>query len=338
MPLSETDGRWLGVARAPVRLALFAAGMASVVPLLAWLYGVSSFGGSFVAVAVLGVPVLAAGVVFATPSERRVLGVAVVAGVLGTVAYDLFRVPFAVIGGYRLFAPIASYGVLITGADTSTPWTELAGWMYHFLNGLGFAVAYAAVAAGRHWGCGVAWGLCLETGTLLTPFATGYGLRGQYDAITIAYAAHVPYGFVVGALLQRPLAAATEMRRVAPRPGLTAVILLCSSVILWLSPWRGRDQAVPAGGGGLVVSGRMHPEYVRAERDGCVRLINADATTYDVIAKDATGQLERSRMARICFSRAGVHRLRLDDQPYSGGFVIVDAGAARRGKLEGGTQ
>ena len=67
---------------------------------------------------------------------------------MGTIGYDLFRLPF-VASGLRVLAPIDSYGVLLLDAHTSSPLSGFAGWVYHFSNGIGFGIAYAAVALGR---------------------------------------------------------------------------------------------------------------------------------------------------------------------------------------------
>ena len=64
---------------------------------------------------------------------------------------------------------IQSFGILALNANSSSPATDWAGWSDHFLNGIGFGIAYAMVALGRRWAWGILWGCTLETLTLLTP-------------------------------------------------------------------------------------------------------------------------------------------------------------------------
>ena len=128
-------------------------GLLSVTPLLAWAYGLGSFRSWFWSTTVPSLALLAVIGVMTARSARfgglhTALVVGAFGGLLGTFAYDLFRIPFLLFG-YRLLAPIDSYGVLIAGAASSSPWTGLLGWMFHFANGIGFGVSYAVSAAGR---------------------------------------------------------------------------------------------------------------------------------------------------------------------------------------------
>ena len=71
---------------------------------------------------------------------QRRIRLGAVAGVAGTIAYDVFRIPFA-LAGQRIFAPIFSYGLLIDGGGMSSPWTDLLGWLFHLSNGVTFGIA-----------------------------------------------------------------------------------------------------------------------------------------------------------------------------------------------------
>jgi hypothetical protein len=293
------------------RIAVGALGLCSVVPLLAWVYGLGSFAAWFwrlafpaaVALAVVGWRAARPGS-RAPDGLRAVLVTGTLGGLLGTIGYDLFRVPF-VVSGLRVLAPIDSYGVLLLDAPTSSPLSGFAGWAYHFSNGIGFGVAYAAVALGRRrWYWGVAWALILETATLVTPFADSYGLRGKYDLIAIAYAAHVPYGLAVGWAAERGDRLVGQLAEVSRRSTTYALAALVVFLAVWHQPFSGGgDRAATA-----VEQGRFHPEWIRVPVGGCVTLRFED------------GRPEEQR----CYPAKGVHRVRLDTRPYSGGFVIVD--------------
>ncbi|MGH8976421.1 MAG: hypothetical protein ACRD0C_24800 [Acidimicrobiia bacterium] len=135
------------------------AGGGSVIALLAWVYEVASFQAAFLAVGVPCVAALAGLAVRArrSPALADVLVAGAAGGFVGTLGYDLFRLPF-VVAGLRVLAPIDSYGMLLLDASESSPWTETTGWGFHVLNGVGFGIAYAALARPRrrHWSWAVA--------------------------------------------------------------------------------------------------------------------------------------------------------------------------------------
>ena len=129
------------------RGAVGALGLCSVVPLLAWVYGLGSFAAWFWRLARPRGCVLGAIAWRVTRSRsgtnapaglQAVLVTGTVGGLVGTIGYDLFRVPF-VASGLRVLAPIDSYGVLLLDARTSSPLSGFAGWVYHFSNESGSA-------------------------------------------------------------------------------------------------------------------------------------------------------------------------------------------------------
>ena len=97
----------------------------SILSLLADLYGVMAMGSFFWAITVPSLIGLV--VIGCWPSPnlvelQRRIRVGVFGGVIGTIGYDLIRVPFAV-GGTRVFVPIDTYGLLITRAHMSSSFT-----------------------------------------------------------------------------------------------------------------------------------------------------------------------------------------------------------------------
>lgn len=309
-------------------------GLLSVGSLLAWSYRLGRFDYWFLA---LGAPAIltlfAVGILVGRsgrhPRLRTAMIVGVVGGLVGTIGYDFFRVPFAALG-LRLFSPIESYGVMILGADSSSPWTDLAGWGYHFSNGIGFGVFYAAVALGRKWWWGLLWAMVLETATILTPFATTYAIAGKWDLIAIAYAAHVAYGVPLGLIVQSGPRFAESFLELGPHAVTWTLVVLVVGLLAWHRPWSVsgpiRNGAhLAEGPSALVVDGRFQPEWVRVAPGGCASFRNEDSTSYDV----EKVRLEPGRLRRVCFEFPGVHRVRTSSRPYSGGFVIVDPALAR---------
>jgi hypothetical protein len=304
-------------------------GLASVVPLLAWVYGLGPFHVWFwylAAPALAGM--LTLGVVSSRsagfPLIRRALAVGFTAGLIGTVGYDLFRVPFSLLG-FRLLAPIDSYGVLILNADGSSPLTGFTGWGYHFMNGIGFAIFYAALFRGRHWGFGLLWAMVLETATVVTPFADFYGVAGKWDLIGLAYAAHVPYGLALGLITQRGESWVAQLQEVGPHAVAWTVALLVLALAGWHRPFsvpelvrEGRD--VAPGPSAVISSQRLFPQWLRVGPGNCARILNLDDRSYTISGTsiDAGGR------GRVCFTGRVVQRILIEGEPYSGGFVIID--------------
>lgn len=266
------------------------------------------------------------------PSRIRV---GVVGGLLGTLGYDLVRIPFA-IAGQRIFAPIDSYGLLLDGGPMSSGWTDLLGWSFHVSNGVTFGIAFVVVMAGRHRGWGIAWGLVLETVAYAGPFTERYALSGQYLSIAIAYAAHVAYGYPLGVVAQRYRDVAAGLRDTSwPRPVASSLAAVVLGLVLWHQPWdvaepvqeartAHRQTGLPTA---VVVVDRFQPEWLRVERGGCIQLVNRSDRSFS----EVFGDLPARGTSRWCFDESGVHRVRLGPRAYSGGFVLVDEGPQPHG-------
>ncbi len=199
-------------------------------------------------------------------------------------------------------------------AAHSSALTGFAGWAYHFSNGIGFGITYAAVALGRRWPWAVLWGVVLETATIVSPFADSYGIRGHWDLIAIAYAAHLAYGIPLGLIVQR----ATDWDPERPLVPPISVWIggLVVALGLWLHPW----SATPPATGVVVDGGRFRPEWTRVAPGECVRVRNADDEGYKV----GGTTLPPNATADVCLVGIGAHRVKLSGEPYSGGFVLVD--------------
>ena len=130
-----------------LRLLGFLAASSSIGILLAQFYGIASmrtlswsvFCPICAVLAVLGL----------TPTRltggedfRRRLLVGLWAGWWGTVAYDLWRAPFFLLG-MKPFRAHPRFGEFLTGLAPDTAWAQAAGWLYHFSNRIAFGVMYA---------------------------------------------------------------------------------------------------------------------------------------------------------------------------------------------------
>ncbi|MFJ9776777.1 hypothetical protein ACIRVF_37025 [Kitasatospora sp. NPDC101157] len=309
-------------------------GLLPVTPVLAWAFTLAPFALCFWAVTVPALALLAALGLWSARRPRlgrlhRALVAGTLGGLIGTLGYDLFRVPFT-LAGLRLFAPIDTYGVLALAAHSSSPRTGLLGWAFHFSNGIGFGISYAVIASGRRWQWGLAWGLMIETLVVASPVAGVYALRGA-GLITIAYAGHLAYGAPLGLLVADPARTVSRLREIGPRPTACALLAVLLVLVLWQRPFttpallRAGERVAP-GPSALVLDGRFHPQYLRVPAHGCVSLYNGDPVPYTLPAAVASPRLDPGRTTTACFASAdnAVLRVRTSQRPYAGGFVIVD--------------
>ena len=125
-PWESSGKEWL------FRLVFAGLGMTSVLPLLAWVYDLGPFHIWFWATTVPGGTIMLATSLWGRVRHRggeihQIARVAVIAGLIGTVGYDVFRIPFVTVG-FRLLSPIESCGVLLVNGDTSSGISDFAGW------------------------------------------------------------------------------------------------------------------------------------------------------------------------------------------------------------------
>jgi hypothetical protein len=252
--------------------------------------------------------------------------VGVIAGLVGTIGYDLIRIPFAYFG-MRVFAPISSYGLLGMGAGQSSPLTTTVGWLYHLSNGLTFGIIYALAMARRNRWWGVLFGVGLEAAAFLGPFTDRYGLNGTWFAISVAFLAHIAYGLPLGVVVEKFDRVAAFLKAGRWRTG-AAVFVPTLAIILYMQPWSvTADQRLAAdlsGASGtptaVVVGDRWEPEWLRIHPGECVDIVNGRNVSFE----SDLGTVSASTTTQLCPVDEGAHRVKLDDEPFSGGFIYVD--------------
>ena len=138
------------------------------------------------------------------------------AGLIATLAYDLFRLPFvsarkwgiaSLVPPLDLFKVFPRFGAMILGQPVEqpsySPTAHLIGWAYHFSNGLTFGVMYTAMigeGARRPWGWAVLMAVGLELAMLLTPYPHVFGIQVGAVFVAVTLAAHLIFGLVLGLL------------------------------------------------------------------------------------------------------------------------------------------
>jgi len=132
------------------------------------------------------------------------LRVGALAGLLGTAAYDLLRglSEAAGLATSATFQAIPAFGAGLTGRAPADPASLAAGWAFHFCNGVGFAIAYTMVCAGRPWWWAVAYALLLEA-MLVSLYPGWLAVPLSSEFVSVSVAGHLAYGVVLGALARR---------------------------------------------------------------------------------------------------------------------------------------
>lgn len=253
-------------------------------------------------------------------------------GLLGTLAYDAIRIPFLVLLGQRVFAPISVYGIWALDAGISSRLTEVVGWGYHFSNGITFGIMYALFMRGRYWLWAILWAFLLETIAILSPFSQIFNLTGNYSAIGIAYLGHVAYGLPLGWLVYK-WDETLNWRNREPvflrwaGPGLAFLIM----AFVVLSPlgrpsWIARESRAVAGT--LLVEGeRLNPDWVRIDRGESVTVRNNENRDVVVVNKSRGTSLPLSAGVQemMSFPNTGIYQIFVETEGQTrSSFVIVE--------------
>ena len=156
----------------------------------------------------------------------RAVMIGTLAGLVGAVAYDIFRLPFVFSDAWGLgrfgipqmplFKVFPRFGALLLGEPLEQPSysaaANLLGWAYHFSNGATFGVMFVSMYAGAREAFGaaggsawkaVAWATLMavgiELGLLASPYATFFGIHLTPRFIAVTMIAHIIFGLGLGA-------------------------------------------------------------------------------------------------------------------------------------------
>lgn len=137
---------------------------------------------------------------------RTLLRTGFIAGILATAAYDLSRFLLIEVTGIAFwpFDIFNVFGQALVGAGFSGPWVRLAGVVYHFANGIGFALAYAIVAGRRGVWAGIVWAMILEV-MMVSVYPGWLDMRALDEFLQVSVLGHIVYGAVLGYSTRRLL-------------------------------------------------------------------------------------------------------------------------------------
>ncbi len=193
---------------APLTLIAVASASVSLVALITYAVGWLPL---YFLVDALGAPSLAAllavGVIARRVDERVFLG-RLIAGIwlgfVATIAYDLIRYLIRAAGliSFDPFMTHAIFGRLITGYAETTTVAIVAGWAYHYWNGIGLGLMYTLVAGNARWTYAVVWAVFLEVCWLLT-LPSAFQLKLSVAFVAVSLIGHLAYGSTLGSLAQR---------------------------------------------------------------------------------------------------------------------------------------
>jgi hypothetical protein len=254
------------------------------------------------------------------------LEIGFVGGLFGTIAYDVSRLPFSV-AGQRIFVPISAYGLWIIDAASSSRFTELTGWLYHFSNGITFGIMYALFMRKRHWGWGILWGLVLETIAILTPFAKVFGLSGNYYAIGIAYVGHVFYGLPLGWLVYRWSVTQDQLQATAASHKWMLIVLACAAMAWQLfSPENIRRDARAIKGEFRVEGQRLNPDWLRINRGQEIGVYNPEEdTSVRVKQTNIARRIKSGQKETFFFPETGIYQIFVEtNRQTQSSFVMVE--------------
>jgi hypothetical protein len=132
------------------------------------------------------------------------LRVGLLAGLLATIAYDVSRwaVEVTNLTQTNSFVAIRAFGFGLTGRPRNDGIAMAAGWAFHYVNGVGFAVAYLFVAARRRWWWAIGYALVLES-FLVTLYPGWLNLQLSSEFLSVSIGGHVAYGTVLGLMARR---------------------------------------------------------------------------------------------------------------------------------------
>ena len=253
-------------------------------------------------------------------------------GVLGTIGYDIVRIPIHYLGLNPL-TPIRFYGVWVTGAGETTITTDLAGIAYHFSNGLTFAWIYSLLFLRRHWLWGVAWGLALEGFAVGTVFGDVFALRHAPLTLVIAFSAHLFYGGPLGWICQKPETALGWFHPVFRRGGAWLSLLALAGVALWF-PLAWPTATTPRHGPPQVTlsSRGLLPGMSDLPAGSAIRLVNEtdSAQTVHWRLPDASGarrltvhELAAGARLEVDVVEPGVHQILVPGKKWRSVFITV---------------
>ena len=255
------------------------------------------------------------------------LAIGLAGGMLGTIGYDVVRIPFA-LTGQLIFASISAYGLWLANAGASSRFTEVLGWSYHYGSGITFGVMYALFMRDRHWSWAILWAFILESIAVFSPFGRIFSLSGNYYAIGIAYFGHIGYALPLGWLVYKWDDSRKQLAELPVSYLWVTLVIGCASIVaalVWPESVR-RDARVVAEEF-RVEGARLNPDWLRINRNGEIRVFNPEAERVSVRVKQTNVLTDVATNQRepLFFAQPGIYQVFVETGHRSqSSFVIVE--------------
>lgn len=317
---------WLGL-----QIFCFIACIPSLGALLAKLYGIASMQTITLGVALPGCIGLFFIWLWAHKSNHKelatTLAIGFASGMLATIAYDLIRVPFH-LAGLRIFVPISTFGIWVADSNSSSRFTEVIGWVYHYSNGVTIAIMYVLFMRNRHWAWAILWACSLETLAIFCPFGRIFSLSGNYPAIGIAYLGHIAYGLPLGWLVYKWDITQNYLARISPLiKGLFILIAIVAMIGPLLAPEAVEKDSRAIDKTFRVEGLHLNPDFLRINQNGQIQVLNSEASQVSVILKDNMDPktIEAGKSEVFSFPKPGIYQIYVKTQQRSrSSFIIVE--------------
>ena len=116
-----------------------------------------------------------------------------------TLAYDLCRLAIVHVFSVEFwpFDVFTRFGQLLVGDSFPSPLVTMVGTVYHYVNGIGFAVAYVLFVRRPRVLTALLWAGVLET-FMVSLYPGWLDLKALKEFISISVAGHLAYGLVLG--------------------------------------------------------------------------------------------------------------------------------------------
>jgi hypothetical protein len=148
----------------------------------------------------------------------RAVVIGTIGGLIGAVAYDIFRLPFVFSHAWGLdalgvpqmplYKVFPRFGALILGQPKEqasyTLGTHLLGWAYHFSNGATFGVMFGAIIGEatkrfqRGWPWAVLMAMGIEACLLVSPYSGYFDIKVTPTFVVVTLTAHLVFGVGLG--------------------------------------------------------------------------------------------------------------------------------------------
>ena len=133
------------------------------------------------------------------------------AGIIATIAYDVCRYIFVTFLHFSFwpFDIFSIFGRLLIGDSAPATIAVAVGVLFHYANGIGFALGYVLLFRRPSIVTGLIWAAVLEL-FMVSLYPGWLGLKALDEFLSVSIFGHVVYGTVLGAFTRRRLSPSTR--------------------------------------------------------------------------------------------------------------------------------